>query len=364
MPIYARIQEWLDRQLAGLQEQYQGVLATPKAGLGSGPFEHFLKLYEEYSWVTQDKMKDLAERVKREIPGFRGASLKKIMAVFEWVSRWKALQSKTETCKRMSVRMTAAFIQRTLAHLKEERSVMDQEALEMHEKEEKLEKMKSYYHSIKLWREKRMEEMVQEAAVRQEELRANLRLEEERQAKELKRRTLIQEKLAAYHQDVEAKQREQEQVARLLEEKKLEEKQLLSQFNETRVRWRKSETQRKLRAHEAKVEQMKREKLQLEQRLEQLCQSVAVHVERDWNRATQQTVSHHNKTQHDTEVEWYKINGFSMEQVLKDPRMQLSIALHRSGLGQSKYGNQVLKALEPPVQRPDLATTFKLEHKS
>jgi hypothetical protein len=85
---------------------------------------------------------------------------------------------------------------------------------------------------------------------------------------------------------------------------------------------------------------------------------------RDWDRATQETASYGNYKKMESRADWWKMEGFSSDTIIKDPRMQLSIALHQAGLTQSKYGNQVLRSLEPPMKRPDQVTTFKFEYKS
>jgi hypothetical protein len=52
--------------------------------------------------------------------------------------------------------------------------------------------------------------------------------------------------------------------------------------------------------------------------------------------------------------------GFSSEKIMRDKRMQISIALHRNGLSGSKYGNEILLKMIPQPKRADTISQLKL----
>ena len=152
-------------------------------------------------------------------------------------------------------------------------------------------------------------------------------------------------------------------------------------MNEERVGYRKREIKLKMRKQKNKLELIQQQKRDLEERLAVLKQSVAVCVERyqesnihaliitqyftrDWKRATGLTTSFENyikPIENDSAKDWSwnNIPGFSSDTILKDSRMQLSIALFKSGLGSSKYANDVLNSMRPAVKRPDQISQFK-----
>lgn len=54
--------------------------------------------------------------------------------------------------------------------------------------------------------------------------------------------------------------------------------------------------------------------------------------------------------------------GFSSDKIIQDERMQLSIALYQRGLASSKYANEILNRMRPPVKRVDQISNIKLSH--
>ncbi|KAJ3324439.1 hypothetical protein HDV06_006850 [Boothiomyces sp. JEL0866] len=312
-----RIKEMYEQELLRLNQSYQDVIERlPYGYLDEITFDHFEKIKEEYSDQTKEKFTMFCERVHLEIP--------------------KLSQ-------------------------KEEEAAIKAEMEYQKCKEEQLHKMEKRHQTLKQWREQKITMFILHSEKRKKYHQEQLQKEQALHQKEQKRRESIKFHLELYKEELEKKKKKQMELELELNEKLEAEYQIQKAINEERVKVRATERQKKLKEKEKQYELMLKERQELERRLEILRQSVAVHAESDWSRTTKDTTSFMKHREKELQSQWYKTIGYSSEEILKDNRMKISIALHRNGLANSKYGNQVLQSMQPPVKRPDQISTIKFE---
>lgn len=128
-----------------------------------------------------------------------------------------------------------------------------------------------------------------------------------------------------------------------------------------RVDLREAQRLKKLKAQEERLEQLEKEKIALEDKLEKLRQSVRIIVENDWNRATQDTIAVQEHRKPSQKIDWYSTVGFSSDEIIRDKRMQMSIEFYRNGLLNSNYAKHVLSSIKVPLKRHDQLSSIKFE---
>jgi predicted nuclease with TOPRIM domain len=128
-----------------------------------------------------------------------------------------------------------------------------------------------------------------------------------------------------------------------------------------RVDLREAQRLKKLKAQEERLEQLEKEKIALEDKLEKLRQSVRIIVENDWNRATQDTIAAQEHRRPSQKIDWYSTVGFSSDEIIRDKRMQMSIEFYRNGLLNSNYAKHVLSSIKVPLKRHDQLSSIKFE---
>ncbi|XP_028848019.1 coiled-coil domain-containing protein 148-like isoform X2 [Denticeps clupeoides] len=220
---------------------------------------------------------------------------------------------------------------------------------------------------LEQWHAQQEEVAQLEAAMamrRQEEEKERLKKEQER---ELARRTHQKEQVKQYN---EGKQRQREEEERRDELRLSELRRAMAVQagrDKQRVQFREERLLQRREEREARLQEKLKEEEEREERLEALCNQVAVVAEADPERmmgATKAWRGHHHPEEEEEFVlqrPLYPLHTYTETQIVSDPRVRIEQALREAGLHNTLYAKEVLSRVPPPrpPRRDTESTAFR-----
>ncbi|KAI8824480.1 uncharacterized protein EV422DRAFT_520249 [Fimicolochytrium jonesii] len=300
------------------------------------------KVYDEYESAEQHKWTSCLDRVHLEMPRLPKSDISRYL---RWYTTHTTHTTQFSILQQLHAREMADFIARTISRFaaaevdhwrelraKQEASCREEQRAEMHEK-------------LGLWKEGVEEERCRKEA---EEERSRVVEEEERRAHEEKmqaQREMHQKMIKEYQ--VAKQAQVMDQMLTGIEMRKAYEEESIERmkYNRTRIHHRTTLLDQKKLDHEADIARQHEAKAALERRLERLRATVAVSASRDWERTCGDTEAFRRFRDAEKDTPFYRVDGYTVDKMLADKRLKLSVALADSGLLHNSYARELLTSM-------------------
>ncbi|KAJ3038293.1 hypothetical protein HDV00_000804 [Rhizophlyctis rosea] len=347
---YARVLEWYQTRMAELDSAYIDVVHDPFGGWSESDHERFCKLRDEYATEAQGRHTLLFERLRLELPKIRRKELLHHEDVAYRLASFKA--QKHSIKKAFEARM-AECMNTTRDVYQEATKRFHQHQVAHEQYQTQLSKLEKEHFHLKLWREEKIAHLKALEARRAEEMEDKIARETEEHLRTQQRRQEDKQRIKAFHDQLHEQTLQQMEMAQRLRAEEETGRAEQAKYNEQRSQYRQECVLAKIEERKKSIEANEVAKLETARRLEALRESVAVHVDSDWERilSDTQAVSHAKNAVEEPPL--FTNNSFTVEHVLKDRRAKLALALHDTGLMHNQYARDIIRSLGPsgPVRR-------------
>ncbi|XP_067933173.1 coiled-coil domain-containing protein 148-like [Watersipora subatra] len=351
-------------RIDNLDEANAEVVCFENGGWSNEEHFQFQAILDQHPFDLKDRRTVYIDRLKKQFPLKTRAE---IVEHEDWVLMFRNYQrQKKSLCndwirdrKELLIKAKSIFHEAQLAHELEkaqsERAKQQQELCSI------------LYEKVRVWREERVEIMLLKQKMLADEMKIaqEERLAEEERIKQ--RRVKTKEKIKERQETLREQRRLQaeEEQARLEELQKRHAQQAI--VDAERVRYREQLEQEKAVALNLKKEELVKQEIEKEERLEALREKVRVVAAADPYRLVKDTKSWHQRRlpESDGDVNMHQplfdIHTFNASQISSDPRMKLEDRLRQAGLHTTKYARQIMAQTEPAKPpRKDTLHTLKL----
>ncbi|KAI9209297.1 uncharacterized protein BJ171DRAFT_112789 [Polychytrium aggregatum] len=335
-------------QLLNLREDFAGYIATKDSGWTQDALFRFEKIRQEYTTGHILRRQLLTDRLHLEYPSVSDDRLKRVGHFLQQHSLYKKqLQCLKESILRKSAQLLSNHIQEAQVKEMEEAKQQQASALMRHQ----LEYMESLHRILREWRKTKIEYIKAEEAQREAEMAERLMLESERESKRKSHQLALRLKIEQYHNENRAKEVEESRRNSELQEQRRHEREAQEKHDKERVAYREGLLAEKAEINKRKQAEREEERRSLEEKLDRLRAMVAVHVESNWERILKATGSAgcSRDTDQAEQLPGSVAHGYSMDDLLKDPRAKLAMALHQHGLQHSEYGRNIIVQMPSTV---------------
>ena len=186
----------------------------------------------------------------------------------------------------------------------------------------------------------------------------------EMERREAKQRKMEKDKIQAFKELKDSKNREYQAKLDKIQERDASRKQLQLAAGRKRVEYRGDLHEARLSEQAAAEETRKEEERKRQEVLDRLAATVVVDVPDDPARLLKETeasAARHKESEYVGVNPLFKMVGYEDSVIQKDMRFKVEKALRNAGLVDTDYGRQIMKSIKPPVEpRRDMnSTVFK-----
>ncbi|KAJ8324447.1 hypothetical protein QVD99_002473 [Batrachochytrium dendrobatidis] len=354
---YQNLVDWYYNHLHQLSLTYAQVIQHKYGGWTSSEHSRYEKINEEYPCDMRGRSALFYDRLILEFPKL---SLHKLKEHEMWTIKLTAFKNHKRSIEIAFEARMKEIIALTVNQFMEAKQIYQEQSAILEQKEANLQKSAAIQNRICKWRNARIQQLKIAAAKRHAEMEAQLELNRIKFEREGYRRESDKAKLQEFFDKKQRIKEKEMEVSKKAQQRLNAQKAVLQQINEERIEFRENQRIQRLEDKKMSALQVKARQDALERQLDRLRATVAVDIQSDWNRIMGDTIAFAESKKDLKQPEWFKNNSFTIDQIMKDKRAQISQVLHSQGLLSSKYASQVLTAIQPKHTRPDQATTIKL----
>ncbi|KAJ3274271.1 hypothetical protein HK104_004138 [Borealophlyctis nickersoniae] len=282
---YESLKNWYQTKTQSLQSTFSDVLSTSFGGWSADNHRRFEKILDEYAAESHGRWGLIVERVALEL----GIGSAEVAAHHDWTLRHTTYKSIHQTLTRAFLSKLSECISTTLSTFREAAVMHARHTQRVSDMSQQVVRMEADHAKLKAWREAKVQALVMEERRRMREVEEKVRRETEMHERALRRRTAEKKQIAQYHSTKEAQLQHQHDIAQQLQEAHELELAERDKHAQSRLMYRHEQHVAKLESRKQQAEEAQRQKEEVEKRLEKLRESVAVHVDSDWERILKDT---------------------------------------------------------------------------
>eukprot|EP01028_Stygiella_incarcerata_P006153 TRINITY_DN25170_c0_g1_i1.p1 TRINITY_DN25170_c0_g1~~TRINITY_DN25170_c0_g1_i1.p1 ORF type:complete len:804 (-),score=272.06 TRINITY_DN25170_c0_g1_i1:152-2563(-) len=305
------------------------------------------------------------DRVQMFVPS---KSIEEIMMHDVWFRHYTIMRSKMRSLRRDVHRQLSTLRSTINREIVKAADRIDFQRLKDLEERETRERLKLLHDKVDAMHRIRFEQQLEIEAMQEEDTLAHQLREESFRKLEIQRRTRIQELLEEYRAEKEEQAARELEIKRLEEESKLERDQRKKIVNRGRVEYRREIQKRKQEERKRELEFLRQEAHRKQKRLEKIMEEVRVEVERDPDRAIGDTIASemHMRDRvdpsHLDDRVFNPVFGYREDDLFRDKRFRLQYELGNAGLLGKQTAVDALRTMSS-LHAPRRDTTGTLSFK-